>query len=67
MLNVSRMSDVGAATTLGEVCDGIKRFVESNPNTAKDILENLIDGVLDPLNEDDFWGTEGWQHAFGLD
>lgn len=33
---------------------------------AKDYLRNLIE-KLDELDEDDYFGTEGWRHRFGLD
>lgn len=33
---------------------------------AKDALRNII-AKLNELDEDDFFGTEGWRHFFGLD
>ena len=35
-------------------------------NKAKDeLLETLIE-KLDSLDEEDFFGTEGWKHYFGI-
>jgi hypothetical protein len=31
------------------------------------ILQYLQDGALEPLSEQDFFGTEGWEHWLGLD
>ena len=33
---------------------------------AKNILRNII-GKLNELDEDDYFGTEGWMHFFGFD
>ncbi len=33
---------------------------------AKQILEDIIE-KLDELSEEDFFGTEGWQHFFGFE
>lgn len=33
---------------------------------AKEMLKNLI-SVLDDADGDDFFGTEGWRHQFGLE
>ena len=33
---------------------------------AKDYLRDLIE-KLDELDNEDFFGTEGWRHYFGLD
>lgn len=33
---------------------------------AKDYLANLIN-KLDDLDEEDFFGTEGWRHYLGLE
>jgi hypothetical protein len=61
------MSDEGAVATINDICDGIKRYLENNDESAKPLLEALIADVLDPLSADDFFGTEGWEHCFGLE
>lgn len=33
---------------------------------ARDLLEKIVN-KLDELDEEDFFGTEGWKHFFGLD
>jgi len=32
----------------------------------RNLLEKIID-KLDELDEEDFFGTEGWEHFFGLE
>lgn len=65
-MNISKMSDEGATQTIGEICDGLKRFIGHNPRKAKEILVVLVPD-LEMLAEDDFFGTEGWGHAFGME
>jgi hypothetical protein len=33
---------------------------------AKELLKQIIE-QLDELDEDDFFGTEGWRHFFGIE
>lgn len=67
MIPIKKLSEEGAADLINDICDGIRRHVLENPESAKELLEYIVDEVLDPLAEDDFWGTEGWAHAFGLE
>lgn len=53
---------------LDKILKGIDAHVE---NTGKDeeCLDYMLSGLIDYLDtygDDDFWGTEGWQHAFGV-
>ena len=66
-MNVSRLSDKGAAEVMALICDGLKRMTGENPESAKYLLEAMIDGFLEPVSSEDGFGTEGWEHAFGLD
>lgn len=66
-MNVDKMSDEGAKKTVEEICDGLKQFVENNPKSAKELLASMIDGFLDMLAQDDFFGTEGWEIGLGVD
>lgn len=34
-------------------------------SAAKELLQRIVD-KLDELDEDDFFGTEGWEHTFGI-
>lgn len=65
-MNMSKLSDAAALTTVNEIADGLKKFVKNNPDSAKAICEAL-GPTLDDLSEDDFFGTEGWLHAFGIE
>lgn len=67
MTKIEKMSDAGAVETVNEICAGLKKFVANNPESAKELLVQLIDETLNPLSEDDFFGTEGWEHYFGID
>ena len=53
--------------TVFDICKELRATVDRKPSLAKDLLEYLIQGVLDPLAEDDFWGTEGWEHCFDIE
>lgn len=66
-MNVRKLSDAATVTTINEIAEGLKQFVKDNPEEAKHLLECLADNVLDVLDEDDFFGTEGWVHAFGIE
>lgn len=36
-------------------------------NTAcRDLLQKIVD-KLEELDEEDFFGTEGWKHTFGIE
>ena len=48
-------------------CNQVKSINQTHPKNARFLLEDLVKGVLDPLAEDDFWGTEGWEHRFGME
>ena len=65
-MKMSKLSDAAALTTVNEIADGLKNFVKKNPDSAKAICEAL-GPALDELAEDDFFGTEGWEHAFGIE
>lgn len=61
------MSEDGAVETVNDICDGMKEFIANNPESAKTLLSELFSNVLDPLSCDDFFGTEGWEHAFNIE
>ena len=64
---IRRLSEEGAVETVNEICDGMKNFVANNSDSAKTLLEELFTNVLDPLGSEDFFGTEGWEHYFGIE
>jgi hypothetical protein len=64
-MNVEKLSDAAKVTTINEICDGLKDFIKNNPEQADAVLLPLSE-MLDTLSEDDFFGTEGWEHAFGV-
>ncbi len=64
---VKRMSDEGAVETLNDICDGLRKFGENCEDSAKELVIELIENVLEPLGNEDFFGTEGWEHYFGIE
>ena len=65
-MNVSKLSNAAAITTINEIAEGFKSFVKNNPESANTLLE-AIAPILDEMDGDDFFGTEGWLHAFGIE
>ena len=41
----------------------IKKMTEKQ---AKELLEKIVD-QLNEMDEEDYFGTEGWKHRFGLE
>lgn len=66
-MNINKLSDAAKVTTINEICDGLKQFIKDNPSCADDVLSGLVNDFLEPLSEDDFFGTEGWTHCFGIE
>jgi hypothetical protein len=44
----------------------LNKFIANNPESAKELLVQMIQETLDPLAQDDFFGTEGWEHGLGV-
>ncbi len=65
-MNIRKMSEEGAVATVNEICDGMKKFIANNPDSAKELLVQMVQEVLEPLGSDDFFGTEGWEHGLGV-
>jgi hypothetical protein len=62
------MSEDGCIETLKEILDGLKRCVEDfEEDSARYLLIELVTKVLNPLDCEDFFGTEGWEHYFGME
>ena len=64
---INKMNEVGSVETLNEICDGLKKFGENCPESVKYLLVELVEKVLNQLDCDDFFGTEGWEHYFGME
>ena len=61
------MSDEGCVETVKEICEGMKTFVDNCDESARFLLNELVEKVLNPLGDEDFFGTEGWEHYFGME
>lgn len=44
----------------------IKHVDKLSEQGAKEILKQII-AKLDDLDQEDYFGTEGWRHTFGLE
>lgn len=64
-MDVLSMTEDAAATTINEICDGMKLFITNNPTLARDLLGHLVNDLLDPLSDGDYFGTQGWEYTLG--
>jgi hypothetical protein len=66
--SINKMSEDGCVETLKEICDGLKLCAENfEEDSARYLLTELVEKVLNPLDGEDFFGTEGWEHYFGME
>lgn len=48
--------------------NGLIAFVNDQADVSDiDLLTETLEDGLDDLDNEDFFGTEGWRHSFGLD
>lgn len=66
-MNIDKLSDAAKVTTFNEICDGLKTFAKNNPEAVPDLLNDIVHSFLNPIAEDDGFGTEGWEHCFGIE
>jgi hypothetical protein len=66
MINPSNLKPHVQEQLLKDICGGMIRFCNNNPHAREPLLEDLVN-MLDLLSEDDFFGTEGWEHCFGVE
>jgi hypothetical protein len=64
-MRIDDLTEMAAQSILNKVCDGLKNRSNGN-HSAKEILAELEALFLDPLDNEDFFGTEGWQHHFDV-
>lgn len=66
-MNVTKMNNKEQITTLKDLCKKISELDDSElrGKTAETLLSYLSDGLSD-LDYDDAFGTEGWEHFFGI-
>jgi hypothetical protein len=62
-MKVSKLNDEAVTETLKAIFSTI---IECDVDAQRDFLKELAD-KMDELAEDDFFGTEGWEHWAGLD
>lgn len=61
-MNTDNMTDDAIAEALRRICAAILKTDDK-----AEMLQALVDYFLDPLSEDDFFGTEGWEYWAKLD
>ena len=62
-MKVSKMTDEAMDGTMEVIAE---EFGKLPTDDRREILTRFVD-ILDDLDDDDFFGTEGWKHAFGLE
>jgi len=62
-MNVSKLNDQAVTDTIKAIFDNL---IKSEIEDQRVILADLV-VLMDRLSEDDFFGTEGWEHWVGLD
>ena len=67
MKNLNRQSTEGLRATLKDITVGLTTFSENADKDSLLLLVQTIAEALDDLDQDDFFGTEGWVHAFNMD
>jgi hypothetical protein len=66
--SIKKMSESGCIETLNEILDGLKEAANNfEEDSARYLLTELVEKVLNPLDGEDFFGTEGWEHYFGME
>lgn len=63
LVDINKLSDKDAYVHLQVILDKLKGEPK---DTSKYLLEGLVN-LMDDLDEDDFFGTEGWRHRFGFE
>ena len=63
-MNVKNLNNKAIDEMLTAIFSAVKC---NDPDFKREFLEALVENVLDPLSEDDFFGTEGWQHWAGVE
>lgn len=61
-MNIERLTDEAIAELALAICSGLRRDAVNDP----DVLQEIVNW-LDSLDEEDFFGTEGWKHRFGVE
>ena len=65
-MNIEDLTPKAQVKLLEKISLGIKSHIASNPSDLPIILEDLV-AWLDTTDQEDFWGTEGWKHSFGVE
>lgn len=67
-INLDNLNENAVLELADTILKGLRDYFENNlkdePDATKYLLESLVP-VLDELDEDDFFGSEGWEHYFG--
>ena len=66
MTSMSDLNERAAKRVLGAIGQGLIRFAENREGEDCISLLEQLEGVFDDLSMDDFFGTEGWKHYFGI-
>lgn len=61
--NINKLSKIGVSNFLFELFDGLINARQSMDEDSMKDLAKIMIANLDDLDEDDFFGTEGWRHT----
>lgn len=63
-LQISKLTDAAANEVFDKIFAMLKEMDFEDKRT---FMACFIEGTLNELDEEDFFGTEGWEHRAGLD
>jgi hypothetical protein len=67
MINIIKLTEEAQREFLQVI---LENLVKEEPDLLKEDVELLLDSLVDALDtlaEDDGFGTEGWEHRFGIE
>lgn len=65
MLKAGQLAPDEVDRQLGVIFENLEEHIEEKSEDSSFIYDKIVD-LLDELDEEDFFGTEGWRHNFGL-
>ena len=65
---INKMSGEGLVELFDEIVEGLRQYYVATADTKerRELMRRFVE-QFDELDEQDFFGTEGWRHTFGMD
>lgn len=67
MYHPSKLKSQAQREMLEDIAIGITEFAKNRDDQCVELLLCEIDMLFNNLDQDDFFGTEGWKHNFGIE